>query len=322
MPATQAPSQSKGSSHAVAQPMLRLTLYERVSSMMMTVVFGLCFALVAALTYWLAHRPPPEPEPIPFEMVELEPEIDFGGSLEGVVGGTAEFDTGEDGGGGGEIASDEFMVDSILTDVVEAADQAVEESLLPPNPDGVGAPRTTAGPSYIGMTSTSSGTGTGGGRPPLGFGPGRGGGVPRELRWFIKFASERTLEEYARQLDYFKVELGVLYPDGRLVYVSQLSRPSPTRREVPTAANEERLYFTWQGGERRDSDIKLLAKAGVQAGGGRILHFYTPETENRLAVTERNYANRKAKEIRRTYFSVTKQGQGYTFEVTRQTYLQ
>lgn len=301
--------------------MLRVTRYERVSSFMMTLVFGLCFAVVAAVTYWLAHRPPPEPEPVPLEFVELEPEVDFGGSLEGVVGGTAEFDTGEEGGGGGEIASDEFMVDATLTNVAQMADQAVEQTLLTAEGEGA-APQPSSAPGYVGLTGTSSGTGTGGGRPPLGFGPGRGGGVPRELRWFIKFGTENSVEEYARQLDYFRVELGVLYPDGRLVYVSQLSRPSPSRREVPSAKDEQRLYFTWQGGERQDADIKLLAKAGVQVGQGRILHFYTPETENRLAVAERNYANRKAKEIRRTYFAVVKQGQGYTFEVTRQTYLQ
>jgi hypothetical protein len=288
---------------------------------MMTLVFGLCFAVVGAVAYWLAHRPPPEPEPVPLEFVELEPEVDFGGSLEGVVGGTAEFDTGQEGGGGGEIASDEFMVDATLTNVAEMADQAVEQTLAPTDGEGISRPQASTA-SYIGMTGTSSGTGTGGGRPPLGFGPGRGGGVPRELRWFIKFANDASLDDYAKQLDYFRVELGVLFPDGRLVYVSRLSQPSPTKREVPSAKDEQRLYFTWQGGERQAADIKLLAKAGVQVGNGRILHFYVPETENRLAVVERNFANRKAKEIRRTYFSVVKQGQGYTFEVTRQTYLQ
>lgn len=302
-------------------PVLRLTLYERVSSMMMTIVFGMCLGLVAALSYWFAHRPPPEPEPVPLEFVELEPEVDFGGSLEGVVGGTAEFDTGEAGGGGGEESADESVFDATLASVAAAADQVVEQTLALAD-EGAGAPVATSAPAYLGMTTPSTGTGTGGGRPPLGFGPGRGGGVPRELRWFIKFSSDSSLEEYARQLDYFGVEMGVLYPDGRLVYVSRLSQPTPARREVATAADEQRLYFTWQGGERQAADIKLLAKAGVQVGQGRILHFYTPETENRLAVVERNYANRRAKEIRRTYFVVVKQARGYTFEVTRQTYLQ
>jgi hypothetical protein len=300
--------------------MMRVTRYEQVSSFMMTLVFGLLFAVVGAITYWLAHRPPPEPEPVPMEFVELEPEVDFGGSLEGVVGGTAEFDSGEDGGGGGEISSDEMMVDATLTNVAAAADQAVEQSLVSLDGDGPSAPTTSS--AYVGLQSASSGTGTGGGRPPLGFGPGKGGGVPRELRWFIKFANENSLDEYAKQLDYFRVELGVLYPDGRLAYVTNLSQRSPAKREIASAKDEQRLYFTWQGGERQDADIKLLAKAGVQVGQGRILHFYTTETENRLAVVERNFANRKAKEIRRTYFAVVKQGQGYTFEVTRQTYLQ
>lgn len=301
-------------------PMMRVTMYERVSSFMMTLVFALVFAVIGAVTFWLAHRPPPAPEPLPLEFVELEPEVDFGGSLEGVVGGTAEFDTGEDGGGGGETVSDELMVDATLTAVAATADQVAEQTLLPETEGGVAQPTATS--AYVGLQSASSGTGTGGGRPPLGFGPGRGGGVPRELRWFIKFASESSLDEYARQLDYFRVELGVLQPDGRLVYVTNLSQATPARREVPTARDEQRLYFTWQGGERQDADIKLLAKAGVQVGAGRILHFYIPETENRLAVVERNYANRKAKEIRRTYFAVVKQGGGYAFEVTRQTYLQ
>jgi hypothetical protein len=299
---------------------MRVTRYEQVSSFMMTLVFGLLFAVVGAVTYWLAHRPPPDPEPVPMEFVELEPEVDFGGSLEGVVGGTAEFDSGEDGGGGGEVASDEMMVDATLASVAASADQVVEQSLVALDGDGPSAPTTSS--AYVGLQSASTGTGTGGGRPPLGFGPGRGGGVPRELRWFIKFASENSLEEYARQLDYFGVELGVLYPEGRLVYVTNLSQRSPTKREVASAADEQRLYFTWQGGERQEADIKLLAKAGVQVGQGRILHFYKTDTENRLAVVERNFANRKAKEIRRTYFAVVKQGQGYTFEVTRQTYLQ
>ena len=321
MSTTHAPSTAPREKVRSRQPVLRVTLYERVSSGMMTVVFGLCFGVVGAVVYWLAHRPPPEPEPVPMEFVELEPEVDFGGSLEGVVGGTAEFDSGQDGGGGGEIATDELMVDAALTNIAAAADQAVEQSLLPADSEGSAAPQTSS-PSYLGMTSSSSGTGTGGGRPALGFGPGRGGGVPRELRWFIKFANDASLDEYAKQLDYFQVELGVLYPDGRVAYVSQLSKPSPSKREIPSAKDEERLYFTWQGGERQEADIKLLAKAGVQVGQGRILHFYIPQTENQLAVVERNFANRKAKEIRRTYFSVVKQGQGYTFEVSRQTYLQ
>ena len=299
---------------------MRVTTYERVSSLMMTAVFGACVMVVGAFVFWLTHRPPPiEVVAQPLEFVELEPEVDFGGSPDGVVGGTAEYDTGQEG-GGGEASSEEMITDAVLTAVESAATTAVDQSLVV-SADGVGA-TTTSGPAYIGMSAgNSSGTGTGGGRPPLGFGPGKGGGVPRELRWFIKFADDSSIDEYAKQLDYFKVELGVLYPDGRLVYISKLSQAAPTKREIASGKDEQRLYFTWQGGERQQGDIKLLAKAGVTVGNARILHFYTPETENQLAVIERNFKNRKAKEIRRTYFVVVKQASGYTFQVTRQTYL-
>ena len=67
----------------------------------MAAMLGVGAVLFAAVTYWLAHRPPPELKVVPLEIVQLEPEVDFGGSLEGVVGGTADVDTGMEGGGGG-----------------------------------------------------------------------------------------------------------------------------------------------------------------------------------------------------------------------------
>lgn len=300
-----------------AQPVLKVTLYERVSSALMAAMLGVGAILFAAVTYWLAHRPPPELKVVPLEIVQLEPEVDFGGSLEGVVGGTAEVDTGTDGGGGGgeSVGSDVPTLESTLETVTSVAGTAAQQSTqayldaAPPTSNTTGA------------GSGGSGTGVGGGRPPLGFGPGKGGGVPRELRWFVSFADDNSLDEYAKQLDAFGIELGVLMPDGRLIYVSQLSKPSPMQRVATTGKDEKRLYFTWQGGERQQADIKLFQKAGITVGKGTIYHFYPPKLEEVLATHEYNYAKRKAKDIRRTYFVVEKQGGAYTFKVTRQTTL-
>jgi hypothetical protein len=52
-----------------------------------------------------------------------------------------------------------------------------------------------------------------------------------------------------------------------------------------------------------------------------LMHFYSPETEQLLAQTEVNYRGRKTTEIRRTYFSVRKDGAGFKFVVTSQSYL-
>jgi len=51
------------------------------------------------------------------------------------------------------------------------------------------------------------------------------------------------------------------------------------------------------------------------------MHFYDPETEQLLARTEVAYRNRKSSEIRSTYFAVRKDGSGYKFVVTSQSYL-
>jgi hypothetical protein len=296
---------------------LKVTLYERVSSALMAAMLGVGAVLFAAVTYWLAHRPPPELKVVPLEIVQLEPEVDFGGSLEGVVGGTAEVDTGSDGGGGGgeSIGSDVPTLETTLATVTSVAGSAAQQTTAAYLDAATPSSNTT------GSGSGGSGTGTGGGRPPLGFGPGKGGGVPRELRWFVSFSDDNSLDEYAKQLDAFGIELGVLMPDGRLIYVSQLSKPSPMQRVSTTGKDEKRLYFTWQGGDRQQADLKLFQKAGITVGKGTIYHFYPPRLEEVLATLEFNYAKRKAKEIRRTYFVVKKQGGAYGFEVTRQTTL-
>jgi hypothetical protein len=78
--------------------------------------------------------------------------------------------------------------------------------------------------------------------------------------------------------------------------------------------------MSWQGGQRKQADVKLLQKAGVDATRGIILHFYPAETEEMLARLERSFANRSERDIRRTYFVIVPQGRGFTFAVSRQTY--
>ena len=93
-------------------------------------------------------------------------------------------------------------------------------------------------------------------------------------------------------------------------------------KTVTSGADEKRLYFTWRGGLRKAGDLDLFQKAGVNATNAvMILHFYPPKTENVLANIEQNYKNRKAIEIKRTYFVVRRAKDGYEFAVSSQTYL-
>ena len=74
--------------------------------------------------------------------------------------------------------------------------------------------------------------------------------MPRDQRWFIRFSETGSVDEYARQLQYFGIQLGALFPDrGELVYLSDLTNATPSKR-VETTGNDL-LYFNWQGGSRR-----------------------------------------------------------------------
>lgn len=147
------------------------------------------------------------------------------------------------------------------------------------------------------------------------------GGIPREQRWRIKF-NEGDLATYARQLDFFRIELGALFKDGRLIFIKNFSSAKPLSRVVHTGKAEDRLYMKWRAGTRRNADVALFRKAGIpDADDATILHFYAPETELLLACTEVAYRNCKSTNIRRTYFTIEEDGAGYKFVVTSQAYL-
>src|SRR5207244_1775005 len=116
-----------------------------------------------------------------------------------------------------------------------------------------------------GATATgkrSSKLGTGG--PAYGFGPGDGG-IPPEQRWSVNYPAGQSPEAYARQLDFFNVELAV--PVGNtLVYGAHFSSPTPTRRVGLPSADMERLYFLERGQNRKPAQVALLRKAGIDVG--------------------------------------------------------
>jgi hypothetical protein len=142
--------------------------------------------------------------------------------------------------------------------------------------------------------------------------------VPRWERWQVRF-SAADLEAYARQLDYFGIELAAM-GGGRanVDYASQLSRPRPLRR-AGRSQDEQRLYMTWRSGELIEADRQLLAKAGIATADRVILQFYPPQAEAMLASLERQEAGEKdLRSIRRTVFGVRPKGRQFEFFVISQ----
>lgn len=296
LPANETSTPAAAPARGTASPVMRINSYDRASSFMIAAVIALFCCVIAALGYWWSTRRPAPPELVIMEVIDVV----GGGDLDGAPDETLAVESPE------PIEAEQLEVQEQLDVVTDVSDAAALQTatLFEPEIEETG----------------EQGSLEGTGRRPLGFGPGSGGGVAREMRWYVSFSNEASLTSYAQQLDYFGIELGAVFKDGRLVYLSNMSK-TPRTRTVNTGKGEERLYFTWQGGDRKQADIQLFQKAGVDAGGANILHFYPEKIENHLATIEVLYANRTAKEVRRTYFSVVPQKGNFIFQVTRQTYL-
>ena len=182
-----------------------------------------------------------------------------------------------------------------------------------------GVTKSQALPTSVGK---GEGTGTGDGRGKGPGGPGTSDGIPAHERWEIRM-SAANVDEYARQLDFFKVELGVVGGGNSNVdYISNLSSPNPTVR-VGDPKDERRLRFLHRSGELRAGDRELAAKAGVKTDGRVVFQFYGENTYRSLLGLENvKKGSRRIKDIRRTVFGVRPAARGqYEFYVIEQQYL-
>lgn len=296
-------SQSTSETNHRKSPVMRVTQYDQVSSSLIALVLALIIAVLWLSIVWFTNRLPQTENDVALEMVDLAGGAEDGSpdeellveSPEDPVDDPSQIDT----------PTDENQVEEMLDSVVELSDKATQQVQQQMQTDLTNS----------GKVGSAAGTG----KRALGFGPGKKG-IPREQRWFIKFSDRGSLIDYARQLDYFKIELGALLRNGKMIYLSNVSSEKPVSRTATSGADEKRLYMTWQGGQRRTSDLSLFKKAGYDVTGAILFHFYPKETENKLLLREKQYRNKKFDEIRRTYFTVRSSRGGYDFEVTRQTY--
>ena len=286
------------------EPVLATTSYDRTSAALLALVIGFGLTTAIVTTLYVATLPSK-----PARLVAIEiPDNATGGQPDGEPNSTLEVES--------ELApqpdaapvdqdADQIELQETLEVITELADTAAE---IVPEQTGSAA-----------ISSGVAGSADGSGVASLGEGPGSGG-VPRAQRWLVNFADGASLNAYAAQLDYFGIELGVIKPDGTLTFVSSLAASRPMVRTVSDGSMEKRLYMSWQGGPRKVADKQLLQKAGVDASVGEVLHFYPKNTENLLALLEKQATNRPTAEIRRTYYdAITKRG-GYEFRVRKQIF--
>ena len=285
------------------QPELRVTRYDQVSSWLIALVGGLGLAVFSLTVAWISIQPVSVREPVPVEIVEVSGGVEDGSVEESLQLESPEPET-EQASLAEEDAS-EPEIQETLDNVMDVADEATNQA----------EKQFEFQTRNAGKKGSASGTG----RRALGIGSGKGG-VSREQRWYVSYNDRETLQEYGKQLDFFGIELGLLTPDGKLIYLSGLAKPTPTARTTNTGKGENRLYMTWQGGARRRADLQLFQRAKIEPGASVLMQFYPPQVEKQLSRLELDFKKRQLKEIRRTYFSTNPTETGYEFFVTRQTY--
>lgn len=285
-----------------APPVMKVTRYDQVSTFMMALVFGLVIAAFWLGVIYFTNRVVDSGDAVPVEIFEI------GGEQGDSLDETLKVESPEDVTDDPSLADieDEVQVEDTIENVIELAETASQqvEQQYEVATDSAGKP----------------GSATGTGQRAFGSGPGTGNAHPPGARWFIRWSDQGSIDSYARQLDQFGIQLGVMLPGGEIVICTNLATAKPTvNRHKGKNPRKGWMYFTWAGGGRKVSDQKLLKKAGVDVGQGVILHFYPKQTEIKLLTLEKQYQNRDVKDIRRTYFVVRRAGSQYEFIVARQS---
>ncbi len=123
-------------------------------------------------------------------------------------------------------------------------------------------------------------------------------------------------KEYAKQLDYFEIELGAEDAHGEVEYASHLMSPRPERR-TGNRQDDPRITISWKRGGLLNLDRKMLTKAGINTKGKKLSLFFSRELEDQLFKLEEAYAGENVSNITRTLFKIRLKdpGPGYEFYI-------
>jgi hypothetical protein len=142
--------------------------------------------------------------------------------------------------------------------------------------------------------------------------------VPRWERWKLRFEPS-SAGEFARWLDYHKIEVAVLGRDNLVHYASNLSGAIQVRSGKPT--EDSRGWTSAADGPMPTLTVQLARKADIAKLGNIVLLFYPFEVESILWTLENQYSQgRDVNTIRETVFTVVPNGSDFEFKVIDQSY--
>jgi len=295
--ATHADPSADNGSQSNAPGGLRVSAYDQVASLLIALLIVIGFFVTLLFTIWLTSRLLFTQRAIPIELVE------YSGRGDHAAGFERDLE---------EPGMDE--VEELVEPALEATLEAVTD-LVSSQSAAFDIIETAA-------EVTGRGTGMGDSRGPGPLGEGVDDVVPPWERWEIRFATT-GVQVYARQLDFFKIELGAAGGGSPTVeYASNLSAARPTRR-TGKPEEEDRLYMSYRNTDSRLAafDKQLLSKAGISTDRRLVLQFFSKELERQLMTIEASTQaarGRKPQEYLKTIFGVRETRAGYEFFVVDQ----
>ena len=165
------------------------------------------------------------------------------------------------------------------------------------------------------------------GNRPIGFGEGlsigsqRPRGDNREARWVISHPLSASLHEYAQRLEAVGIQLAAAdLKERRILYLTNATAEQPALSDLRDDTLESRMFLTWADGSESltQADRDLFLRAGFDASESKLLHFLSPEAEEKLAALEADAAKGKdVRSIRRTEFGIQPSTEGFEFFVIR-----
>lgn len=276
---------------------LKVSAYDAVASWLVALLVLVGATVGALFIVWLTSRLLFRQTPVPVELVEYS--------------GRGDHEAG--------FARDKELDEPNVEELEEMVEPQVETAL-----EMVTEVVTTELASFDKMmTDVASGTGSGLGdsRQAGPEGEGRDDVVPPWERWEIRF-STTGLQVYARQLDFFKIELGAIGGGSTEVdYVYNVSKGKPDRRSGKPD-EEQRLYMTWKDGKSPIAvfDQQLVQRAGINTQRRVVLQFLPKDVEKQLMVIEATAGKgRDPRAYLKTIFGVREvRSGGYEFFVIDQ----
>ena len=155
-------------------------------------------------------------------------------------------------------------------------------------------------------------------------GPGSGNfrGVPEHKRWKIEYDTP-NINEYARQLSYFNIDIGVISNTNNDVVRIKDAGNSPQASTSNRETENKSLFFIHQKQRLRRWDESLARKSGVDMRDKFTVQFYPEPVRQQLRQIEGQYLQqegRQLSEVRRTMFKVVEAGDGFQFQITSVDY--